>query len=159
MNNDTIKEDSLKLDKLDMKLVALLILGKSNREISKNVRVPLSTIQRRTRRLFGNNTVKNRVEPNYKQLGYSKGVVHLYINDVDAMTLSQRVSEIPGVVSVSIHLGNSDIVGDIIYRNSMEVLDIIAKCKNIDGVKKVIWSEEVYRLPLILSENKIFKAD
>ena len=159
--NDAIKDESMKLDKLDLKLVALLVSGKNNKELAEIVRVPLSTIQRRTRRLFENNTLKSRVEPNYKLLGFSKGVVHLYINNVDAMMVSQKLSEIRGVIEVSIHLGNSDIVGDIIYKNSLEVLDIIAKCRHIEGVKNVVWSEEVYRLPLVSSDKKIldyFKA-
>jgi DNA-binding Lrp family transcriptional regulator len=162
MIGDVTNKDSIRLDELDMRIIALLVAGKDNKQIADEVEVPLSTIQRRTRRLFEKNTVKNRVEPNYKQLGYSKGVIHLYINNVDAIAVSQKLADIPGVVSVSIHIGNSDIVGDIVYKNSMEVLDLIAKCKRIEGVTKVIWSEEVYSLPSVLSDKKIlayFKAD
>lgn len=143
-----------KLDDLDTKIISLLVSGKENKDIADDLNVPLSTIQRRTRRLFSNNTVQNRVEPNYRHLGFSKGVVHLYINNVDAMTVSRKLASISGVISVSIHIGNSDIVGDIIYKNSMEVLELLAKCKRIEGVTKVIWSEEVYRLPIELSEQK-----
>jgi hypothetical protein len=35
----------------------------------------------------------------------------------------------------------------------MEVLELLAKCKRIEGVTKVIWSEEVYRLPTELFEQ------
>jgi DNA-binding Lrp family transcriptional regulator len=153
--NDATKEESIKLDDLDLKLIALLVSGKNNKELADIVRVPLSTIQRRTRRLFENNTLKNKVEPNYKLLGFNEGVIHLYINNVDAMVVSQKLSEIRGVMEVSIHLGNSDIVGNIVYKSSLEVLDIIAKCRNIEGVKNVVWSEEVYRLPLATSNKKI----
>ena|SRR5437588_12968135 len=60
------------------------------------------------------------------------------------LAVSQKLAEIPGMTSVSIHIGNSDIVGDIIYKDSSEVLGIIASCKAIDGVTKVVWSEQVY---------------
>ena len=159
--NNNNKTQSVRLDELDMRIIALLVSGKDNKQIADEVRVPLSTIQRRTRKLFEQNTVKNRVEPNYRQLGYSKGVVHLYINNVDALAVSQKLAEIPGVMSVSIHIGNSDIVGDIVYKNSMEVLDLIAKCKRIEGVTRIVWSEEVYSFPSSLSDRKFlsyFKA-
>ena len=162
MLGDATNKESVRLDELDMKIIALLVIGRDNKQIADELRVPLSTIQRRTRRLFEKKTVKNRVEPNYRQLGYSKGVIHLYINNVDAMAVSQKLAEISGVVAVSIHIGNSDIVGDIIYKNSMEVLDLIARCKRIEGVMKVVWSEEVYSMPAVLSDKKIlayFKAD
>jgi DNA-binding Lrp family transcriptional regulator len=151
----TNKPSIIRPDELDMEIVVLLVSGKDNKQIANEVKVPLSTIQRRTRRLFENNTVKSRIEPNYKQLGYNKGVVHLYINNVDTMATSQKLAEIQGVVSVSIHIGNSDIVGDIIYKNSMEVLDLIAKCKRIEGVIKVVWSEQVYMLPSVLTDKKV----
>jgi len=153
--NDVSNKPALKLDQVDVKIIALLVSGEDNKQIAKELGIPLSTIQRRTRRLFEKQTVVNRVVPNYKQIGYSKGTIHLYINNIDAIAVSKKLAEIPGVISVSIHIGNSDIVGEIIYKNSMEVLDIIAECKRIDGVTKVIWSEEVYSMPSVLSSNKV----
>ena len=144
-----------KLDDLDLKIIALLVIGQENKEIADKLGIPLSTIQRRTRRLFESETVRMRAEPNYKQLGYSKGVVHLYINGVEAMKVAHELSQVPGVISVSIHIGNSDIVGEIIYGNSIEVLNVIAACKKIEGVTKVVWSEEVFELHPVLSEKKI----
>jgi DNA-binding Lrp family transcriptional regulator len=152
---DAIGRNSAKVDDLDLKIIALLVSGEDNKEIADKLEIPLSTIQRRTRRLFENETVRMKAEPNYRQLGYSKGVVHLYINNVEAMRVAQELSEVPGVISVSIHIGNSDIVGEIIYGNSIEVLNVIAACKRIDGVTKVVWSEEVFELPSVLSEKKI----
>jgi hypothetical protein len=37
----------------------------------------------------------------------------------------------------------------------MEVLDLIAKCKRIEGVIKVVWSEQVYMLPSVLTDKKV----
>jgi DNA-binding Lrp family transcriptional regulator len=152
---DATVKDSVKVDDLDLKIIALLVSGQENKEIAQKLDVPLSTIQRRTRRLFESQTVRMKATPNYRQLGYSKGVVHLYINNVEAMKVAQELSEVPGVISVSIHIGNSDIVGEIIYGNSIEVLNVIAACKKIEGVTKVVWSEEVFELHSVLSEKKI----
>lgn len=41
-----------KLDKLNIKIIELLVLGLDNKEISYRLAAPLSTIQRRTRSLF-----------------------------------------------------------------------------------------------------------
>ena len=101
-------------------------------------------------------------DPNNVKPFLNKGVIHLYINNVDAMAVSQKLADISGVVAVSIHIGNSDIVGDIVYKNSMEVLELIARCKRIEGVMRVVWSEEVYSMPAVLSDKKIlayFKPD
>jgi DNA-binding Lrp family transcriptional regulator len=144
-----------RIDDLDLRIIALLVSGRDNKEIADKLRIPLSTIQRRTRRLFADETVRMYVEPNYRQLGYSKGVVHVYINNVEAMKVAQELGDVQGVISVSIHIGNSDIVGEIIYGNSIEVLNVLAACKRIEGVTKVVWSEEVYSLPSVLSEKKV----
>jgi DNA-binding Lrp family transcriptional regulator len=152
---DVNRNASVRLDEVDLKIIALLVSGKDNKQIASQLEVPLSTVQRRVRRLFENDTVRMKVEPNYKQLSYSKGVVHLYINNVDTMAVCQQLAEISGVVSVSIHIGNSDIVGEIIYKNSQDVLDVIAKCKRIEGVTRVVWSEEVYAMPSVLTDRKI----
>jgi DNA-binding Lrp family transcriptional regulator len=152
---DATSNAAVRLDEVDLKIVALLVSGRDNKQIASQLEVPLSTVQRRVRRLFENDTVRMKAEPNYKQLGYSKGVVHLYINNVDAMAVCQKLAEISGVLSVSIHIGNSDIVGEIIYKNSTDVLDVIAKCKRIEGVTRVVWSEEVYAMPSVLSDGKI----
>ena len=76
----TNKPSIIRPDELDMEIVALLVSGKDNKQIANEVKVPLSTVQRRTRRLFEKNAVKSRIEPNYTQLGYNKGVVHLSIS-------------------------------------------------------------------------------
>jgi DNA-binding Lrp family transcriptional regulator len=138
-----------------MKVIILLILGRNNKEISRETKVPLSTIQRRTRRIFEKEIVKSKVEPNYRHLGYSKGMLHLYIRNNDAMLAAQQLAEIDSVIGVSIHIGNSDVLGDIIYRNSMDILDIISKAKKIEGVERVVWSEEVYNVPITRSKERI----
>jgi len=82
-------------------------------------------------------------------------MLHLYIRNNDAMLAAQKLAEIDRVVAVSIHIGNSDVVGDIIYRNSTDILDLISRAKKIDGVERVVWSEEVYSVPNIKSKEKI----
>lgn len=57
-----------------------------------------------------------------------------------------------GILSVSIHVGNSDLVGDFIYQDSEQLVDTISNLKHMDVVDRVLWSEEVYTVP-VDSEN------
>ena len=117
--------------------------------------IPLSTVQRRTRRLHEKEAVRTFVEPNFSRLGMRKGVVHLYINNTDAKIVCDSLRKLTGVTRASIHIGNSDVVGEIIYRDSSDVLQMIASCKRIEGVTRVVWSEEVYSTANALSEKEL----
>ena len=52
-----------------------------------------------------------------------------------------------GILSVTLHVGNSDVVAEFVYDNSEYLVDIIALIKQIQGVDRVQWSEEVYTVP------------
>lgn len=53
-----------------------------------------------------------------------------------------------GVLSASVHVGNSDIVSEFVYEDSEQLVDTISKIKHMDGVDRVLWSEEVYEVPV-----------
>jgi len=53
-----------------------------------------------------------------------------------------------GILSVAVHIGNSDLVALFIYKDSKQLLDIISETKLIQGVNRVLWSEEVYFIPM-----------
>jgi len=142
------KQKRVLLDELDMKLISLLIQGYDNKQIAKNVKSPLSTIQRRTRKLFEAKYVVNNVELNFQKLGYHKGYVHLYLHGgTDMNVFAERLRNMKGIYSVGLHLGNSDIVGTIVFKENREVLDLIADVKKLEGISRIIWSHEVYTLP------------
>jgi DNA-binding NarL/FixJ family response regulator len=46
-----------KIDKLDGEIIQQLINGKSNKFIAHKLKAPLSTVQRRTRKLFENELI------------------------------------------------------------------------------------------------------
>jgi DNA-binding Lrp family transcriptional regulator len=68
--------DSLCIDDLDLKLLDLLARGNDNKLISAIVNVPLSTIQRRTRKLFEKGLVHSRIELDYRKMGLRKGLTY-----------------------------------------------------------------------------------
>ena len=49
-------------------------------------------------------------------------------------------------MSAGVHVDNSDIVGEFVYEDSEQLIDLISRVKSIDGVDRVVWSEEVFLL-------------
>lgn len=136
------------MDNTDYRVITLLLLGYDNKKISSTLKIPLSTIQRRTRRILHSHIVKQDYQPNFKILGIKKGLLHTYLRDGQLRKTAEMISEMEGVLTVTIHVGNSDVVAEFVYDNSEDLVDIIAAIKQIQGVDRVQWSEEVFKLPL-----------
>lgn len=143
-NNNDIQSQ---MDKTDFRIVSLLVIGYDNKKISSTLKIPLSTIQRRTRRILFSEIVKLEYIPNFKMLGIKKGLLHTYLRDGQLRKTAEKISEMEGILSVTIHVGNSDVVSEFVYENSEDLVDIIAQIKQIQGVQQVVWSEEVSKLP------------
>ena len=137
---------SSQMDNTTFKIISLLVLGYDNKKISSALKIPLRTIQRRTRIILHSGLVNLDYRPNFKILGIKKGLLHIYIHDGQLKKTAEKVSEMEGILAVTIHVGNSDVVAEFVYDNSEDLVDIIALIKQIQGVDKVQWSEEVYRV-------------
>jgi DNA-binding Lrp family transcriptional regulator len=137
-----------KIDKLDVEIIELLIAGRNNKYIANKINSPLSTVQRRTRKLFEKELLNSKIELNYEKLGYKRGFLHVYLANGQLDRIGQTLVNKPGILSVAVHIGNSDIVALFIYKNSKQLLDTISETKLIEGVNKVLWSEEVYFIPM-----------
>jgi len=98
--------------------------------------------------ILAKDIIRNKVEPNYKKLGYNKGMIHVSIKGCDVSLAAQKLAEIDGIVSVAVHLGTSDIVAEFVYLDSTDVLKTIYKIWNIEGTDRVTWSQEVYTVPV-----------
>jgi hypothetical protein len=59
----------------------------------------------------------------------------------------------PGILSVAVHIGNSDLVALFIYKDTGQLLRTINEAKKIKGVERVLWSEEIYFIKM--NENKL----
>ena len=103
----------------------------------------MSTVQRRTRKLFEKDLVRMIYQLNFKKLGLRRGLMHVYLTNGNMQSISHQIAGIPGIYSISIHIGNSDIVAQFVFKETKELLDIISECKKLTGVDRVVWSEEV----------------
>lgn len=139
--NNAISQDGL--DTRDREILWLMLAGKGNKAIATKLRIPMSTVQRRTRKLLERDIIRVKYELNYKKLGFRTGMLHVYLKDGNMQAIADRISKVAGMQSTSIHIGNSDIVGLFVFRETQHLLDIISDCKKIEGVERVVWSEEV----------------
>jgi DNA-binding Lrp family transcriptional regulator len=123
-----------------------LLNGKNNKEISTKIRIPLSTVQRRVRNLIAKNLVTFNSQINYPKFGFKVGMLHIYLEDGDFERIANKIMELDGVTSVEVHIGNSDLIANVVYRRSIELLELIAKVKSFEKIDKIVWSEMVYKI-------------
>jgi DNA-binding Lrp family transcriptional regulator len=129
-----------------------MILGLANKEIATRLKVPLSTIQRRTKKLMESGMISMRAEVNLERLGVKKGMIHVYLRDGNIDQITRKVCTINTIDSVEIHIGNSDLIANMLYKDNKQLLQIIADIKKIESVDRILWSEQVYN---IKSNNSI----
>ena len=134
------------IDSLDLKIVSSMVDGLANKQISNRLKVPLSTIQRRTRTLIRRGVVTMKAEVNLPMMGYKRGMIHVYISNGNIDQIARRISILDSVESVEIHIGNSDMISNVIYKDSRQLLQTISDIKGIEGVTHMVWSEEIYNI-------------
>jgi DNA-binding Lrp family transcriptional regulator len=143
-NNNHHNNNLVNIDIIDKKIIELLIANHDNSFISQKLEILLSTIQRRTRKLFEKEIISTKIELNYEKLGYKRGLLHVYLQKGQLDRIGQIVVEKRGILSVSVHVGNSDLVALFVYRDSKDLIETMTNIKEIEGVERVLWSEEVY---------------
>jgi Lrp/AsnC family transcriptional regulator, regulator for asnA, asnC and gidA len=147
---------STTLDDSDLEIIKLLVAGHNNQQIANEMNIPLSTAQRKTRRIFEKGYVISRNEIDYKRLGYKRGLLHIYVERSNVKQIATRVTKMDSVQTVSLHAGNSDIIGFFLYKNTEQVLGLIDEVRKMRGIENVVWSEEVYTFPQIDHASKMF---
>src|ERR1044072_7180903 len=129
------------IDAKDLEIIQLMGLGKTNKQISVQIHLPLSTVQRRVRNLHSKGFVISNIQISYQKFGFKTGLLHVYLKDGNVKKLTKKMLELDGITSVEIHIGNSDILCHVIYKYSKDLLNLISKIKNFEGVDKIVWSE------------------
>ena len=131
------------IDESDIQIIKLLIKGDNNKEISSRLHIPLSTVQRRTKRIKKQELVITTTHLNRYKFGFRTGLIHIYCSDKNIQQTAKEILEFVGVTSVEIHIGNSDILADFAYKESKDLYNVILKIKQMGGIERVIWSERI----------------
>jgi hypothetical protein len=97
-------------------------------------------------------------------LGIKKGLLHTYLSDDQLGKTGEKISEMDGILSTTYHVGNSDKVSEFIYENSEDLIDTVADIKQMEGIERILWSEEIFKLSshkenLMKSFNKYWDKD
>jgi len=135
--------DTYIIDNLDQKLLGFLLKGYQHKKIALEVKTPLSTIQRRIRKIFENQYVSRKNELNYKKLGLRKGYLQITLRGDKSYEIAQKLVGISGIISVSELTGSFDILCTCIFKNTDELFSLIENIKTIERIDKVAWVEEV----------------
>lgn len=131
-------------DELDLKLLDLLLKGYDNKRIADTTDNPLSTIQRRTRLIFERGLATSKVEPDYKRLGFKKGFLAIQLKGGKIQSIVERLQGISGIIAISANIGTFPIICTIIYKSVTELWDVISRVQELDNIREVFWSEEIY---------------
>jgi DNA-binding Lrp family transcriptional regulator len=139
---------SVKLDKIDYRVLEQITAGSStNKQLSSKLNISLSTIQRRTRKLVEKGVVvTNDLRIDYDRLGYTRGLIHIYLSYGKIDKVGQMVANLKGVLWTEVHICNTDIVASLVYLDNRELLQIITDIKALDGVERVVWLEFVHNV-------------
>ncbi|HEY7108388.1 MAG TPA: hypothetical protein VH415_03075 [Nitrososphaeraceae archaeon] len=136
-------ENSHILDNLDYQIINLLTSGFDIKGISDELRISLSTIHRRVRRLLEFGYVNHIFQPNCKKLGLRKRFLYFNLRSRGIRKVAADLLSIDGIISAGIHVGNSGIVAEFVYEDTEQLVDMISHVKEMSAIKKVQWSEEV----------------
>jgi len=140
----------INIDETDTEIISHILIGKNNKEISAEMNIPLSTVQRRVRNLISKELVVYKSDINYHKFGYKVGMLHIYLKDGNMEKVAGKVKMMEGVRSVEIHIGNSDLIANVVYRDSSDLLKLISKVKSNPEVDRIVWSERIH---MIVSSN------
>ena len=144
-----------KIDRTDIKIIDFMVANKNNKEISQALKIPLSTVQRRVRDLISAGYINSKVEVNHQKLGFKTGLMHVYLRNGNIEEMTKKILDLDHITYVEVHIGNSDILGNVVYKEGIELLNLISAIKKMEGVDKILWSERIYQSPSKVNERMI----
>ena len=139
---------SPKVDETDIEIINYMLAGYSSVEIAQKTSKPLSTVQRRSRHVMDKGYIVPVMHLNFKKFGLRRGVLHFKCKTTDLQEAVEKLAAIKGVESVSGYLGSLEVIANVVYADSAEVLDIIGKARELNVVTDASWSEEIHSVPI-----------
>lgn len=136
------------LSKSDKVILSRLCASKghvSSLMLSRDLSIPLSTIQRKRKR-FESVLVERNYVLRIDALGWRKANLFISTTSGMAAEVGRKILEMDEMIaSVSRVLGEnaSDLMVEVIFRTHMELASTIDRIKSQEGVKDVIWNENL----------------
>jgi DNA-binding Lrp family transcriptional regulator len=142
----TNKYDSF--DESDLEIIRYMLAGYTGADIARKTGMPLTTIQRRSKRLLQEGFVIPVTHLNYKKFGLRRGMLFLKCKNADLEEAVKYISKIKGIESAGAYLGSLNLIANVVYVDIKEVLQIVHAIQKLDLINEVTWLEEVYSLPV-----------
>jgi Lrp/AsnC family transcriptional regulator, leucine-responsive regulatory protein len=130
--------------------------SKTVREISKKTRIPITTVHHRIKALKKKGIIKKTtVELDYEKMGYSITAYILIVaqsalpsgEKVSQKKICEKISKIPGVETIDIITGDTDIFVKIRVKNVKElsriILEKIRELPGVDRTKTITVLEQI----------------
>ncbi|WP_148700764.1 Lrp/AsnC family transcriptional regulator [Candidatus Nitrososphaera evergladensis] len=139
---------NLALSSLDKKILRGLLSSKgkvSSITLSKETGAPLSTVQRRRKRLEAN-FLETSYLPRVKSLGWRVAMVFVSTQGGTAIEVGKELlSWKKAVIRVSRATGleTTDIAAEVIFYENEDLLNIIERVRAITGVRNLFWVEVI----------------
>ena len=138
-----------KLSESDKEILKVLLspdngIKRSSLLLAEKLRIPLTTIQRRKKRLE-KDFLTSSYTLNLEKFGWRRVDLLIYTRNGKTDSVANRLLENEEVVYVGKSIGEHtiDLRVEIIVRDNSELLNILEKVKAMHGVNDVIWSEIV----------------
>lgn len=138
-----------KLSESDKEILKVLLspdngIKRSSLLLAEKLRIPLTTIQRRKKRLE-KDFLTSSYTLNLEKFGWRRVDLLIYTRNGKTDSVAYRLLENEEVVYVGKSIGEHtiDLRVEIVVRDNSELLNILEKVKAMDGVNDVIWSEIV----------------
>lgn len=144
LRNSTTSEKP-SLSELDKKILKDLILSKgriSSLTMSKNLDIPLTTLQRKRKKLESE-FLEARYTLKYEKFGLRRAVLFISTLRGHNKDVGTKLLGFKEVLAVHKSIGahNIDLHAEVIIRDNHELLNLIEGVKAIDGAREVMWSE------------------
>ena len=134
------------LSELDKKIICQMLESGghvSSLSISRELDIPLSTIQRRRSRL-DETLVERSYSLKVEKLGWKRGILLISVSSGNAVGLGKEILESNDRVE-SVHRMNGDSIMDlraeVIFKSNSELVTLMDQIKSMQGVRNVIWGE------------------
>ena len=136
------------IDETDLQIIGQMLAGYSFAEIARKTGIPLSTVQRRSQRILQEGFVVPVTHLNFKKFGLRRGMLLFRCKNASLHKAVDLISRVRGVESASAYLGSLDVIANVVYADSKDVLDIISEVEKFDLINGVTWSEEIHSSPI-----------
>lgn len=136
------------LSNADKKILKSLIASSCNVSsltLSRDLGIPLSTVQRRRKRLEAN-LIETMYHLKLEKFGWRNAMLFVTTASASSRQIGEEImSWDKEVISAKRCMGenSADLQIEIIFRTNKELCDIMERVKSIEGVRNVSWSESI----------------